>query len=254
VTEAGLRHRDGPLHEHVVARAGMDPFPIVAVASSAGDLEAACELLSALPAECAVAVIVAQHLDSGRSKLLFESLAKRTILPVMHAHDGAVVEQRHVYLINANTKLTVHNGRIGATPNPGAPHHPADMLFCSLANDQGRGAIGVVLSGAGSDGTIGTQAIKRAGGITFAQYPGSARFPSMPISAIDTGCVEFVLRPNELARELARLRGYAPLANLGDDRDPLFRLGEPALQVPAASGPQRVPQLVSGGISTLPPI
>jgi two-component system, chemotaxis family, CheB/CheR fusion protein len=182
----------------------MDPSPIVAVASSAGDLEAVCELLSALPADCAAAFIIVQHIDSGREKLLFETLAKRATLPVMHTHDGAEVEQGHVYVISANATLTMASGRIRVTPNPGGVHHPGDTLFTSLAKDHGHSAIGVVLSGEGSDGALGIQAIKRAGGAAFAQYPGSARFPSMPISAIETGCVNFVLRPNEIAHELAR--------------------------------------------------
>src|SRR5438094_3847558 len=80
----------------------MDTSPIVAVASSAGDLEAVSELLSALPAECRAAFIIVQHLDSDRERLLFAALGKRTILPVIHAHDGAVVEQDHVYVITAN--------------------------------------------------------------------------------------------------------------------------------------------------------
>jgi two-component system CheB/CheR fusion protein len=183
----------------------MDTSPIVvAVASSAGDVEAVCELLSALPTECAAAFIIVQHLDPGRERLLYETLAKRTILPVMHAHDGAVLEQGHVYVIAASTTPTVASGRIRVTPNPTGLHHPGDILFTSLAKDHGQGAIGVVLSGEGSDGALGIQAIKRGGGATFAQYPGSARFPSMPISAIETGGVDFVLRPNEMAHELAR--------------------------------------------------
>ena len=209
----------------------IDTSPIVvAVASSAGDLEAVSELLSALPAECGAALIIVQLLDSGRERLLFEALGKRTILPVMRAHDGAVVEQGHVYVITANTTLTMTAGRIRVTPNPGGLHHPGDILFSSLAKECGHSAIGVVLSGEGSDGALGIQALKQAGGATLAQYPGSARFPSMPIDAIETGCVRFVLRPNELARELARLSGYASLANSGDDREPQSRGGEPALE------------------------
>jgi two-component system CheB/CheR fusion protein len=187
----------------------MDPSSIVAVASSAGDLEAVCELLSALPAECGAAFIIVQHLDSGRERLLFETLAKRTILPVMHAHDGAVVEQDHVYVITANATLTMASGRLRVTTNPSGLHHPGDILFTSLAKQPGHSAIGVVLSGEGSDGAVGIQSIKQAGGTTLAQYPGSARFPSMPITAIETGCVSYVLRPNEIAHEVARLSGYA---------------------------------------------
>lgn len=196
----------------------MDISPIVAaVASSAGDLEAVSELLAALPAECSAAFVIVQHVDSGRERLLFETLSQRTILRVMPAQDGVVAEPRHVYLITANTALTMTGGRIRVTPKPEGRHHPGDILFASLAEERGDSAIGVILSGEGSDGTFGVQAIKQRGGVTFAQYPGSARFPSMPISAIETGCVRFVLRPNEIARELTRLSGYLPLANLVPD-------------------------------------
>ena len=187
----------------------MDPSLVVAVASSAGDLEAVCELLSALPAEGGIALIVVQHLNSERERLLLETLAGRTILPITYAHDGAAAEQDHVYVITANTTLTMASGRLRVTPSPSGPHHPGDILFRSLAKELGHNAIGVVLSGEGSDGALGVQALKQAGGATFAQYPGSARFPSMPISAIETGCVGFVLRPNEIAHELARLSDYA---------------------------------------------
>ena len=187
----------------------MDTSPIVAVASSADDLEAVSELLSALPADYSAAFIVVQHLNAGRERTLAEALAKRTILPVTLAHDGVVAEQDHVYLIPANTTLTMTGRRIRVTPNAGKLHHPGDILFASLAKERGDSAIGVVLSGGGSDGALGIRAIRQGGGTTFAQYPGSARFPSMPICAIETGCVGFVLHPNEIARGLARLSRHA---------------------------------------------
>src|ERR1700681_2516613 len=193
----------------------MDTSPIVAGASSADDLEAVSELLSALPADYSAAFIVVQHLNAGRERLLAEALAKRTILPVTLAHDGVVAEQDHVYLIPANSTLTMTGRRIRVTPNAGKLHLPGDILFTSLAKERGDSAIGVVLSGAGSDGSLGIRAIKQGGGTTFAQYPGSARFPSMPICAIETGCVGFVLRPNEIARGLTRLSRHAvPLAGV----------------------------------------
>jgi two-component system CheB/CheR fusion protein len=194
----------------------MDTSPIVAVASSANDLEAVSELLSALPADYSAAfIIVVQHLNAGRERLLAEALADRTILPVMLAHDGVVAEQDHVYLIPASNTLTMTGRRIRVTPNAGKLDHPADILFTSLAKERGASAIGVVLSGGGSDGSLGIRAIKQGGGTTFAQYPGSARFPSMPICAIETGCVGFVLRPNEIARGLTRLSRHAvPLASV----------------------------------------
>jgi two-component system CheB/CheR fusion protein len=182
----------------------MNRSPIVAVASSAGDLEAVSELLSALPAVSGAAFVIVQHLATGRDMLLAEALAKRTMFPVIHADDGVVPEQDHVYVIRPTTTLTITGGRFSVTPGASGPYRPGDTLFTSLAEDQGDGAIGVVLSGGGSDGALGVQAIRKAGGTTFAQFPGSARFPSMPISAIETGCVDAVLRPNEIAHELIR--------------------------------------------------
>ncbi len=188
----------------------MDISPIVvAIASSAEDPEAVSELLSALPAECGAAFVIVQHLDPSRERLLLETLSQRTILSVMRAQDGVVAEQRHVYVMSANTTLTITGGCIRVTPNTGGQHHPGDILLTSLAQDHGHSAVGVVLSGEGSDGALGIRAIQRAGGAAFAQYPGSARFPGMPISAIETGCVDFVLRPNQIAHELARLSAQA---------------------------------------------
>jgi two-component system, chemotaxis family, CheB/CheR fusion protein len=179
--------------------------PIVAVASSSGDPEAVCELLSALPSECGLSFIIVQQLASGTEKVLLEAFAARTNLPVLYARDGVVVQEGHFYVITANTTLTVTNGCIHVIPSASGPHHPADSLFGSLAKELGQSAIGVVLSGEGSDGALGVEAIKGVGGTAFAQYPGSARFPSMPISAIETGCVAFVLRPNEIAQALSRV-------------------------------------------------
>jgi two-component system CheB/CheR fusion protein len=196
----------------------MSRSPIVAVASSAGDLEAVSELLSALPAASGAAFVIAQHLDSGREMALAATLGKRTMFPVIHAQDGVIPERDHVYLMRANTTLTITGGRFSVTPVASGVHRPGDTLFTSLAEDRGDGAIGVVLSGGGSDGALGIRAIRNAGGATFAQYPGSARFPSMPISAIETGCVDAVLRPNEIAHELIRLSRIA--ASAADDVAP----------------------------------
>jgi len=184
----------------------MNRSVIVAVASSAGDLEAISELLSGLPAPSGAAFIIVQHLDPARrGELLGEALAKRTTLAVVVAHDGVVPEPGHVYVTRPNITLTVIGGHIRVSPGGSGLDGVGDTLFTSMAEDLNASAIGVVLSGGGSDGARGIRAIKQVGGTTFAQYPGSARFPSMPISAIETGCVGSVLRPNEIARELGRL-------------------------------------------------
>jgi two-component system CheB/CheR fusion protein len=202
---------------------------VVAVAFSAGDFEPVSELLSALPATCDAALIVVQHLDSSRERLLFETLSQRTIRPVIRPRDGVLAEQGNVYVTTANMALTMTGGRIRVTAKTGGLHHPADILFTSLAQERGHGAIAVVLSGEGSDGALGIRAIRQNGGVTLAQYPGSARFPSMPINAIQTGCVGFVLRPNEIAHELARLSGdrsAASLATLREECEPPLYLAE----------------------------
>jgi two-component system CheB/CheR fusion protein len=184
----------------------MYPFPIVAVASSAGDLEAVSELLSASASGYSGAFVIVQHVGSDHRGLSFSgSIAARTTLQVSDVHDDVVMKRRNVYVIVPKATLTIHNDRIRVSIGAKAPLDPANTLFASIAAARGGAAIGVVLSGGGSDGALGIQAISKAGGVTFAQYPGSARFPSMPISAIETGCVDFVLRPNEIARELARL-------------------------------------------------
>ena len=201
-------------------------FPIVAIASSAGGLEALTELLAALPAKSGLAYVAVQHLDPDHESLLAEILKKKTPLAVMVARDGLAIEPDHVYLIPPNTTLTVKDEHLRVVRRASGPHHPADILFTSLAEERAERSIGVVLSGGDDDGALGIQVIKQAGGIIFAQEPSSAKFPSMPKHAIETGCVDFVLRPNQIARELMRLSQHpylrAPPA-------PLVAAGEPGL-------------------------
>lgn len=181
-------------------------IPIAAIAASAGGLEAASELFAALPSEGRIAYVLVQHLDPTHESLLPEILGKRTGLRVMAATDNLEIAAGHVYVIPPNTTLTVVEDSIRLTPRPPHGRHmPADALFKSLARARGESAISVVLSGGDSDGSLGTQFIKHGGGITFAQDPTTARFPSMPRNAIDTGCVDYVLTPRHIAHELTRL-------------------------------------------------
>jgi two-component system, chemotaxis family, CheB/CheR fusion protein len=124
---------------------------------------------------------------------------------VVHAHGELMAEHGRLYVISPNATLTTTGARICVTPAASGIDCPADAVFIWLAQEFGNNAIGVILSGGGTDGALGVRAIKHAGGLTFAQYPGSARFPNIPINAIDSGCVDFVLRPNEIAHELARI-------------------------------------------------
>jgi two-component system CheB/CheR fusion protein len=181
------------------------PF-VVGIGASAGGLEALVELLGALPAT-GMAFIVVQHLDPTHESLLHEILAKNTTMAVLLATAGQTIQPDHVYVIPPDGLLTVREGLIEVKPRPSGPERslPVDLLFSSLAVAYGEGAIGVLLSGGDADGSLGLRAIKDAGGFTFAQEPDSARFPMMPTHAIETGCVDLVLRPTAIAGELARL-------------------------------------------------
>jgi two-component system, chemotaxis family, CheB/CheR fusion protein len=147
---------------------------------------------------------------------------------VVAARNGVMPERGHVYVMRADAELKVINGLINMSPVTATVQNPGDILFSSLAADRGNRAIGVVLSGGGSDGARGVRAIYTAGGSTFAQYPGSARFPSMPISAIETRCTRLVLRPNEIARELVRPNSsIVQFENSDYPRRPLLRRAIP---------------------------
>jgi two-component system, chemotaxis family, CheB/CheR fusion protein len=182
-------------------------FPIVALGASAGGLEALFEFLSVQTLPTHMAYVVIQHLDREHKSLLAELLAKKTEMPVLKIEDGSTVEPGHCYVIPPNTSLTLIEERFRLTPrsDTSTPHHPVDIFFQSLAETRADATIGVILSGGDSDGALGIQALKHAGGITFAQEPSSTRFPGMPQNAIDTGYVDYVLRPFEIAREIERL-------------------------------------------------
>jgi two-component system, chemotaxis family, CheB/CheR fusion protein len=190
-----------------VSQAGRHPpLFVVGIGASAGGLEALIELLGVLP-PTGMAFIVVQHLDPTHESLLSGILSKKTTMAVSLAIAGEAVEPDHVYVIPADALLTVHEGLIDLKRRTSTAERPfpVDLLFSSLAVAYGDGAIGVVLSGGDSDGSLGLREIKHAGGFTFAQRPESARFPIMPRHAIETGCVDLVLRPAEIAGELARL-------------------------------------------------
>lgn len=179
-------------------------FLLVGIGASAGGLEAITELFAEIPAASGMAFLVVQHLDPSRHSLLPEILAKRALMKVVEAVDGMDIEADHLYVIPSNRSMLVHQRRIWLRPRGETlgPPMPIDDLLDSLARDQGVNAIGIVLSGSGSDGALGLQAIQRAGGITFAQDEASAHFNSMPHAAISLGCVDRVLPPREIAKEM----------------------------------------------------
>jgi two-component system, chemotaxis family, CheB/CheR fusion protein len=188
-------------------RAGQLVVPIVGVGASAGGLEVFKLLLAGLPAATGLGIVFIQHLDPHHHSMLPEILGRATGMRVSEAADGMPVEADHVYSIPANVELTIAHGLLRLVPRTETPgsHMPIDRFLRSLADERGSGSIGVILSGAGSDGAAGVEAIKAAGGVTFAQDAATAKFPAMPQAAVATGCVDFVLAPEGIAAELVRI-------------------------------------------------
>ena len=184
-------------------------FPIVGIGASAGGLEAFRQLLQNLPADTGAAFVLVQHLSPTHESILPDLLARSTAMPVGEARDVEKIEPDHVYVIPSHMDLAITDGHLKLLPRAAPPewHMPIDLFFRTLAEVRGSQAIGVVLSGTASDGTLGLKAIKAAGGICLAQDPQSAAFDGMPRSAIAGGCVDTVLPPDGLAREIARLAG-----------------------------------------------
>jgi two-component system, chemotaxis family, CheB/CheR fusion protein len=187
-------------------------FPIVGIGASAGGLESFSELLALVPAGTGMAYVFVQHLHPGHASHLVEILSKRAGFPVEQAQEGVKILPDRLYVIAPNTTLTLGGGVLHVRSRDPAerPHRPVDAFFHSLAQERGPNAIGIILSGSGTDGAKGIQAVKQAGGITFAQDKSSALFHGMPNSAIRMGCVDFILNPGAIAQELIRIvaKGY----------------------------------------------
>ncbi len=179
----------------------------VGIGASAGSLEALGRFLDGLPAESGMTLVVVQHLERRHPSALAELLGKHTRMPVQQAEDGVRAQPDHVYVIPPNAVLTLARGvlRVAPAVETGL-RTPIDAFLRSLAQDRGEGAVGIILSGAGTDGTAGLRAIKENGGLTLAQAPETARYDSMPQSAIAAGLVDFALPVEEMP---ARLQAYA---------------------------------------------
>ncbi len=181
------------------------PFWIVGVGASAGGLEAFTQLLRALPADTGMAFVLVQHLAPTRESALAEILSRATSMTVTEATEGAEVEPNRVYVIPPDRNMVLVRGHLQLlTRSTGAKNHPIDQFFRSLAENQRHMAIGVVLSGTATDGTLGLGYIKAEGGITFAQDD-TAQQSGMPHSAVASGCVDFVLPTEGIAGEIARI-------------------------------------------------
>ena len=181
-------------------------FPIVGVGASAGGLDALRRLLEAMPDESGVALVVVQHLARDKPSLAAELLSKYTKIRVRQVDDEPIVQPNHVYLIPPGKYLGIVGGRLKLSQMEGPRRAPIaiDFFLRALAKDQRQRAVAVILSGTGSDGTLGVKAIKQAGGLVLAQDIDSAEHSGMPESAIASGVVDQVLSPEQIPAALIR--------------------------------------------------
>ncbi len=178
--------------------------PLVAIGASAGGLEAIEQFFAAVERPCRFAFVIVQHLSPDLQSLMVELLAKRTSLAVRAIEDGMVPLAGALHLIPPGQALTIEGGRFRlADADPRSlVQHPIDEFFVSLATDRGAAAIGVLLSGSGSDGSRGARAIRAAGGRVLVQQPKTATFSSMPQGAIEAGCDGEVMAPQAMPAAL----------------------------------------------------
>ena len=195
-------------------------FPVVAIGASAGGLEAYTDFFRALPVDSGMAFVLVQHLDPSHHSMLTEIISKSTRMPVEEVKDGTRLSPDCVYVIPHNALIAISDGGFALTPRRKGPGHLAVNFFMrSLAEERKSRAIGIVLSGTGSDGAQGLEYIKAEGGITFAQSPATAKYDGMPRSAIDSGCVDFILPPGEIAKELRRITGHPYVRDGHEDHE-----------------------------------
>jgi two-component system, chemotaxis family, CheB/CheR fusion protein len=187
---------------------------IAAIGASAGGIEAFTELVSNLPDDTGMAFVLVQHLDPEHKSLLTELISKKTTMRVKEVTNGMTVEPNHVYVIPANATMSIsnHSLQLGPREESRGAHMSIDHFMRALAEQQGNRAIGVLLSGSGTDGTAGLAEIQGHGGVTFAQDEASAKYHSMPASAVASGCVDYILSPKAIARELGRIARHPYLA------------------------------------------
>src|SRR6266404_2925740 len=187
---------------------------IVAIGASAGGVEALTDLMNHLAPDTGMAFVLVQHLDPKHHSILTELLARKTAMSVTEVSDGLVIEPNHVYVIppNATMSISDHTLRLSPREESRGVHMSVDHFMRALAEQMGNRAIGVILSGSGSDGTLGMAEIQAHGCVTFAQDEVSAKYDGMPRSAVVAGCVDDVLPPKEIAKELERIARHPYLA------------------------------------------
>src|SRR5246500_5554090 len=211
-------------------------FPVVGIGASAGGLDAFTQFLEGVEADTGMAFVLIQHLAPNHPSSLAEIVSRATRLPVTEGQNESPVLPNHIYVIPPGWDMIIVSGKLKLSARVAhGQHRPIDLFLHSLAEDRKHLAIAVVLSGTGTDGTIGLQAIKAEGGITFAQDV-SAQHQSMPRSAIASGCVDFVLSPIEIGHEITRIARSRLVALSPSSEEAMNNLSDVVKILHAATG------------------
>jgi two-component system CheB/CheR fusion protein len=189
------------------------PFPVIGIGSSAGGLEALELFLKNVPYPCGMAFVIVQHLDPTHNGIMVELLQRVTAMPVCQVSDRLKIEPDHVYLIPPNKDMSILHGMLHLLDmvKPRGLRLPIDFFFRSMADDLQHHSVGVILSGMGSDGTLGLRAIKEKGGGVFVQDPASSKFDGMPRSAIDDGLADVVAPVEILPAKIITYLKHLPI-------------------------------------------
>ena len=193
---------------HILHESANGAFDIIALAASAGGLKALSQVLTALPADFPASIVVVQHLDPRHRSLMADILSRRTALQVKQAEEGNRLSAGTAYIAPPNRHLLVNLDSTLSLSQSELVHFvrpSADLLFESVAASYKDRAVAVVLSGTGSDGSMGVRAIKKMGGTVIAQDEKTAEFFGMPGAAVQTGCVDFILPLDEIPLALVTL-------------------------------------------------
>ncbi|MDO4620477.1 MAG: chemotaxis protein CheB [Lachnospiraceae bacterium] len=184
----------------------MQPNCVVGIGASAGGLEALQQFLTFLPSNTGMAFVIIQHLAPDHKSLLAEILGKYSAMPVTEIRDGMYVERNHIYMIPPKYNVEITSGVLHLRDYDSQKiNHPIDVFFRSLAAAYENRAVAVILSGTGSDGTNGIRSIKEQNGVIIVQSPDSAKFDGMPRSAISTGFVDLIQKPDSIAKEMVHI-------------------------------------------------
>jgi two-component system chemotaxis response regulator CheB len=187
-------------------------FPVVCVGGSAGGLDAYIRLLTHLPADMGVAIVIVNHITIMPT-MLHEIIPRYTKMPVELITDSLCIQPNHVFIIPANRDLHVLHGEFHLKPisKPRGWPDVITVFLCSLVQHWDGKIVAVIVSGLDGDGAAALSSIKKVGGITIAQSPETALKPDMPESAIESGYIDFVLSPEDIAQELVRIAHVPPI-------------------------------------------